>query len=201
MGIKKETTEVRKEQIVRAALDITGKDGVQCLTTSRIAREVGISEANLYRHFKNKDAIINALIDSVEETLNGNVKKVRSEDVPAIEKMERIFKLHLDYIQQNCGIPRIVLSSEVLFVRGLQKKLLSFVNRYMKALGEILEEGVSDGSIRPNINADAMATMFIGMIQFNALRWLLSGFKYSLAEKSDKLWQTYKKNIGIKKGK
>jgi len=201
MGIKKETTEVRKEQIVKAAIEIIGADGVQCLTTARIAREVGISEANLYRHFKNKDAIITALIDNVEDTLTGNVKRVRAEGIPAIEKMERIFKLHIEYIQENRGIPRIVLSSEVLFVRGLQKRLLSFLNRYTKALASVIEEGAKDGSIRPNVSAEAKAAMFIGLIQFNALKWLFSGFKYSLVEKSDKLWKSYRKNIEVKKRK
>ncbi|MBI5238347.1 MAG: TetR/AcrR family transcriptional regulator [Deltaproteobacteria bacterium] len=199
MGIKKESTEVRKEQIAKAAIAIIGKDGVQGFTIARVAKAVGVSEANLYRHFKNKDAIFLAVIGDVEETLLGKVSSINAQDLPAIEKMELIFKFHLNYIQENIGIPRIVFSSEALFVRGLQKRLLSFVNRYMEALCKILEQGVKDGSIRKNVNADAMATMLIGTIQFNALRWLLGGSRYSLAEKGEKLWQTYRRHIEAKK--
>ncbi len=200
MALKKETTEVRKEQIVKAAIDIIGSDGIHGFTTSRVAGRVGISEANLYRHFKNKDAILGALIDNIEENLIGNLGKIKEEKIPAIFKMERIFKLHTAYIQENPGIPRIVFSSEILFMRGLHKKLLSFVNRYLKMLSGILDEGVREGSIRKNINPDAMSSMFVGMIQFNALRWLLGGFRYSFAEKGEKLWLNYKKNIAAKKG-
>ncbi len=200
MGTKKEPTEVRREQIVRAAIDIIGSDGIHGFTTARVARRVGISEASLYRHFKNKDAILGALIDDIEETLIGNLGEIKDERVPAIKKMERIFKLQAAYIQENPGIPRIVFSSETLFMRGLHKKLLSFVNRYLKMLGGVLEEGVRDGSISANINPDVMSSMFVGMIQFNALRWLLGGFKYSFAEKGERLWLTYKKNIEAKKG-
>lgn len=199
MGIKKEKTEVRKEQITKAAIDIIGREGAQGFTTARVAKEVGISEANLYRHFKNKDAIISSVIDSIEETLLGNFESIRRERISAIEKLERIFKLHLQYIQENNGIPRIVFSSEVLFVKGLNKKLLSLVNRYMGMLGDVLEEGALDGSIKPKINAEAMAGMYVGMIQFNAMRWLLGGFKYSLIDKSEKLWESYKKYVENKK--
>ncbi|MBI1912295.1 MAG: TetR/AcrR family transcriptional regulator [Deltaproteobacteria bacterium] len=199
MGIKKESSEVRREQIVNAAIAIIGNEGISSFTTARVAKEVGISEANLYRHFKNKDAIITAVIESVEDTLIWNVEGIREERLPGIEKMERIFKMHLRYIQENNGIPRIVFSSECLFVKGLQKKILSFVNLYMKKLGEVIEEGIKDGSIKDSVNAEAQATILVGMIQFNALRWLLSGFKYSLAEKGEKLWTSYRKNLEVKK--
>lgn len=195
MPVKKETTEVRKEQTVKAALDIIGAKGVQGLTTARIAKNVGISEANIYRHFKNKDAILMAVIDSIDNTLTNNLKAVRKEDITSLKKMERILRLHLSYINDNKGIPRVVFSSEILFTKGIRKKLSSFVDRYLKMLAEVLEEGTKDGSIRKGINSRAMAGLFIGMIQLNALRWLLNDFQSPLSKEGGKLWQAYKKNI------
>lgn len=195
MPVKKETTEVRKEQTVKAALDIIGDKGVQGLTTARIAKTVGISEANLYRHFKNKDAILLAVIDSIDNTLTNNLKTVRKEDITSLKKMGRIFNLHLSYINDNRGIPRVVFSSEILFTKEIRKKLSSFVDRYLEMLAEVLEEGAKDGSIRKGINSRAMASLFIGMIQLNALRWLLNDFQSPLSKEGGKLWQAYKKNI------
>lgn len=195
MPVKKETTEVRKEQTVKAALDIIGAKGVQGLTTARIAKTVGISEANLYRHFKNKDAILLAVIDSIDNTLTNNLKAVRKEDITSLKKMERILRLHLSYINDNKGIPRVVFSSEILFTKEIRKKLSSFVDRYLEMLAEVLEEGAKDGSIRKGINSRAMAGLFIGMIQLNALRWLLNDFQSPLSKEGGKLWQAYKKNI------
>lgn len=195
MPVKKETTEVRKEQTVKAALDIIGAKGVQGLTTARIAKTVGISEANLYRHFKNKDAILLAVIDSIDNTLTNNLKTVRKENITSLKKMGRIFNLHLSYINDNKGIPRVVFSSEILFTKEIRKKLSSFVDRYLEMLAEVLEEGAKDGSIRKGINSRAMASLFIGMIQLNALRWLLNNFQSPLSKEGGKLWQAYKKNI------
>ncbi|HDH53599.1 MAG TPA: TetR/AcrR family transcriptional regulator, partial [Nitrospirae bacterium] len=60
---KKFDRKTRRAQIVQAALRIIGSRGVGALTTAAIAKEVGISEANLYRHFENKEEILNAMTE------------------------------------------------------------------------------------------------------------------------------------------
>ena len=195
MAIKKEKTETRREQIVKAALDIIGEEGVQGLTTLRIAKSVGISEANLYRHFENKDAILTAVVAHIDHTLSGNLMAVTTESISPLEKLERIFKLHTSMIQDNRGIPRIVFSSETILKTDLREKLDSLINRYQKLLTDILKKGVRDRSIKSNLNAEAMAAMFIGMIQFCAMRWTFSNFQMSLSVEGRRLWQAYKKII------
>ena len=195
MAIKKEKTETRKEQIVSAALEIIGEEGIQGLTTSRIAKSVGISEANLYRHFENKDAILTAVVAHIDHTLSGNLRAVTTESISPLEKLERIFKLHISMIQDNRGVPRIVFSSETILKTDLREKMDSLINRYHKLLTDILKKGIRDGSIKSELNAEAMAAMFIGMIQFCAMRWTFSNFQISLSVEGRKLWQAYKKII------
>ncbi|MDO8444911.1 MAG: TetR/AcrR family transcriptional regulator [Deltaproteobacteria bacterium] len=195
MAIKKETTEVRREQIVKAALTIIGDEGVQGLTTSKIAKLVGVSEANLYRHFKNKDAILTAVVDDLEQTLSNNLTIVNAEAIAPLEKLECIFKLQLKHIAQNRGIPRIVFSSEVVFRKDLREKLSSFISHYIGMLAGILDSGIRDGSIKCAGGSTITAGMFVGMIQLSVLRWSLSGFKTSLLDEGDKLWEAYKENL------
>ena len=198
MGIKKEPTEVRKEQIVRAALGIIGKDGIQGLTTSGIAREVGISEANIYRHFKNKDAILTSTVEDLEDNISNILKAVTTGTLPPLDKLRQIFKLHLSHIQENKGVPRLVFSSELHFRQHLRDRLASLIDRYLKMLKTILDDGVKDGSIKSFIDTTAMAGLFVGMIQMNALRWSLSDFNISLLKEGNKLWEEYRKCIEVK---
>ena len=197
MAVKKETTEVRKEQIVRAALGIIGKDGIQGLTTSGIAKAVGISEANIYRHFKNKDAILTATVEDLEDNISNILKKVTTREISPLNKLAQIFKLHLSHIQNNKGVPRLVFSSELHFRQDLRDKLSSLIDRYLKMLTGILDEGVEDGSVKSAIDTTAMARLFVGMIQLSALRWSLSGFNISLLKEGDKLWREYRKCIDV----
>lgn len=198
MGIKKEPTEVRREQIIRAALGIIGDEGIQGLTTSGIAKAVGISEANIYRHFKNKDAILTAAVEDLEDTISNILKSVTTRNISPLDKLAQIFKLHLSHIQENKGVPRLVFSSELHFRPDLRDKLSSLIDRYLKMLKAILDEGVGEGSVKSATDTKAMAGVFVGMIQLSALRWSLSDFNVSLLKEGDKLWKEYRKCIEAK---
>ena len=69
MGIKKERTEIRQQQIVYAARKLIFKYGSEHLTVKRIAAEVGISEAAIYRHFTSKKSILSFLLTHIESIL------------------------------------------------------------------------------------------------------------------------------------
>ncbi len=54
-----------RETIVEVAERIVADEGFDALTIARVARELGASPMSLYRHFKNKDALLIALLDGL----------------------------------------------------------------------------------------------------------------------------------------
>lgn len=58
-------TPLTREEIVDAALAISDEEGLDALTTSRLAKAVGVSQMALYRHFASKDEILQAALDRV----------------------------------------------------------------------------------------------------------------------------------------
>ncbi len=55
-----------KERILEAALTLFAENGYDGTSVEQIATEVGIKAPSLYKHYKGKEAILNALIDSAE---------------------------------------------------------------------------------------------------------------------------------------
>ena len=53
---------VRQQEIVDAAIQLMGKYGLRGTTVSRIAATVGIARGALYRHFPNREAVLEAAI-------------------------------------------------------------------------------------------------------------------------------------------
>ena len=56
-----------KERILQEALTLFAENGYDGTGVEQIAEKVGIKAPSLYKHFKGKEDILNALIDSVEE--------------------------------------------------------------------------------------------------------------------------------------
>lgn len=188
--------DVRREQVVQAALRIVGKKGVGGLTTSAIARAVGVSEANLYRHFKNKEEILFETGKSIGAAIRKNLEVVLAAPVRPVLKLKRAFLLHLEFVEKNEGIPRLGFSEEMhINNKKLKKEFLKNIELYASGLETLFREGQRLGSIRRDLDRRALVAMLIGMVQVLILRWSLSGFSFSLTSEGAKLWKNYEKCI------
>jgi AcrR family transcriptional regulator len=186
--------ETRRDQISRAALKIVGLSGVKGLTTAAIAKEVGISEAALYRHFKNKDEILLETLDKIGDGLKEKIEEVMKSDIPCLEKLKANFLLNLEHIENNIGIPRLVFSDQIhIGNEVLREKLLQNINGHSKRLEMMIASCQSKGNIRKDIEPKAAAIMLLGMIQTLAMRWSLNNFSFSLPEAGNHLWDNYEK--------
>jgi AcrR family transcriptional regulator len=54
-----------RERIVAAALRLVDDQGLDALSTRRLAAELGVSGPSLYNHFPTKDALLDAVVDAV----------------------------------------------------------------------------------------------------------------------------------------
>ncbi len=199
-GHPKVNTEIRREQITQAAFNILAARGVKGLTTFAIAEQVGVSEANLYRHFKNKKEILTLAVDKIGEGLLENLEAARrtTPDKP-LRKLRKLFELHLTYIERNEGIPRLVFSEEMHMGNDeLRNKLSNAIGTYTKGMESLIREGQKDGSIRKETDAHALALTILGMIQITTMKWSLSGFSFSLVGQGMRLWKNLEKCISVR---
>jgi len=69
-----------RDKIFQAASDILARDGLQGLSMRRIAAQAGLSPMALYRHFADKDALINALMDHGFAAWDTRVRTIAAAD-------------------------------------------------------------------------------------------------------------------------
>ena len=69
----RKSTEVRKEEIVRAALTIVEQNGLDKLNINDIAEKIGLVPAAIYRHFTGREEIVSALIEHIDKRLKYNL--------------------------------------------------------------------------------------------------------------------------------
>lgn len=60
-----------KEKIFDVSIDLFSKKGFDAVSVREIAREVGIRESSIYNHYKNKEAILDAIMDYFMLELHG----------------------------------------------------------------------------------------------------------------------------------
>ena len=60
----------KQEKIVNAALKLFAEEGYKSTSTSKVAKEAGVSEGLIFRHFENKEGLLKAIIQLGEEQAN-----------------------------------------------------------------------------------------------------------------------------------
>ena len=190
--LEKKSTRVRKEEIVRAALEVVGSKGVRALTISAIAETAGMSEANIYRHFSGKDEIYSALADFIGSAVMGKAAAIAGGSRKPLEKLETIFFSHVALVAENPGIPRFVFSDDVhLGHRNIAEKLALRIGNYIETITGVIAAGITEGELKPGLSPRETALTLLGMIQFTALRWTISNASFEIRPEAEKLWQNF----------
>jgi AcrR family transcriptional regulator len=196
MGTQKQQTEIRREQIARAALSLIASQGVSGLSIAAVARRVGLVPSAIYRHFKSKGAVLDAVIDHVEGRLLTNVDAATGEAADALESLQRLLARHVRMIRENEGIPRLVFSEDTYAAcPGRKAKVFAMIRRYLTAVAGIVERGQNEGRIRPEFPAPTVALMFLGLIQPAAILWHMSEGNFDVTREVDRAWSIFSETI------
>ena len=190
----RKSTEVRKEEIVRAALEIVEQCGLDKLNINDIAAKIELVPAAIYRHFTGREEIVAALIEYIDKRLRYNLSQVDIVTGTPIAKLKALFELQVSLLKEEAAIPRVLyflLSSD----RNLELKasMLSAVSFYVQQVKKLLLQGQEQGEISPDIDATAAAMMFLGMVQPVAIMSQVN--KKVLDIYPQKLWNSYQRSI------
>jgi len=175
-------------KIVKSARRIISEKGIEKLTIREIAKDLGVTDGALYRHFRSKKEIISLLIDNIEETLLAAIEEAAKSSSEPLRKLSDIFLTHLSYAEQRKGITFIIINETLsLKDKSLQRKMFGVINKYLKMIKAILIEGITSGKFRKDFDVTSAGIAFFGMVQSMVTLWALSGFRYAL--RKDRLEQ------------
>ncbi len=184
---KRQSAEIRRHDIVKAAMEIIRHEGVSRLTTRSLAKAVGIAQPTLFLHFGNKSHVLVALVDSIQEGLQQELMGLALDKMTPLERIKTVIRTHLDFIQNQPGIPRLLfaeeLQSEDPLFRERMDQLVMFFLRFIAGMISAAQEA---GQIRADIIPQQAACLLIAAVQGLALRWVLTGGeRFVLSEQTD----------------
>lgn len=190
MRARKLTSEVRQEQIAEAALALVAAQGMKALSVARVARRVGVVPSAIYRHYRSKDDVLDAVLSMIRSRLLLNVEAVCSESNDPLERLQLLLRHHIKLLRDNEGIPRVVFSQE-LHHGDTQRKTRTYgiIREYLDRVAEIVRDGQQKGQIRSEFRPEAIAMMYLGIVQPAALLWDFSGGDFDVTRHGDHAWQ------------
>lgn len=135
----------KQEKILRAALELFAMEGYSATSTSKVAKRAGVSEGLIFRHFSNKDGLLQAILKQGEE----KVKMVFADIVLETNPKEVIKKTI------NMGLKMVENQEDANFWK-LQYKIKWEVEQYNEHKMEPLEIALTNAFDKLGYESPAM---------------------------------------------
>ncbi len=180
----------RKQQILEClALMLQSSPG-QRITTAKLAAEVGVSEAALYRHFPSKARMFEGLIEFIEESIFSRINLILTDHKEALVRCHHILHVLLIFSERNPGMCRI-LSGDALM--GENERLRTRVNQFFEKLESQFKQVLRERKLREgkgfDINELALANILVAYAEGKIGAYVRSGFVKKPSESFNEQWQ------------
>lgn len=148
------------------------------ITTAGLARQVGVSEAALYRHFPSKSKMFEGLIEFIEDTLFSRINIILNEEHAAAQRCEKMLMLLLAFTERNPGITRILTGDALAGeTERLHQRVAQLFDRFETQLRQVIREAEVREGLRPSIPLPAAANMLMSAAEGRISQYVRSEFK------------------------
>ncbi|VAX03070.1 Transcriptional regulator SlmA, TetR family [hydrothermal vent metagenome] len=179
----------RAQQILEAlACQLENNPG-QRITTAALAKEVGVSEAALYRHFPSKARMFEALIEFIEDTIFSLVNHILEEHSNAHDRCQQLLAVLLGFSAKNPGLSRILVGDALTGEHDrLRVRITQFYDRLETQLKQILREAESKNELPVGHPSTAIANLLLATAEGRMNQFVRSGFQQSPLERWEQQW-------------
>ncbi len=192
MALEKLDTEIRREQIVEAALSLIAAHGVRRLSMTELARRVGLVPSALYRHFASKQEILDAAMQLVQRRGLENLKDICASTPNALSRLKLLLMRVIKMVRELQAMPRIVFSDAMSADHPERKRqAYQILQGFFVAIERIIRDGQERGEIRSDLDAKSLAVMFWGMLPPAVILWHVSEGRFDVTRHAERSWEMF----------
>ncbi|AIM24185.1 nucleoid occlusion factor SlmA [Serratia sp. OLHL2] len=190
MAEKENTKRNRREEILQAlAQMLESSDGSQRITTAKLAANVGVSEAALYRHFPSKTRMFDSLIEFIEDSLITRINLILQDEKETFSRLRLILLLILGFAERNPGLTRIMTGHALMFE---QDRLQGRINQLFERIEAQLRQVLKERKLREGkgfiVDETLLASQLLAFCEGMLSRYVRSEFRYRPTQEFDARW-------------
>ncbi|MGQ9498589.1 MAG: TetR/AcrR family transcriptional regulator [Desulfotomaculales bacterium] len=150
-----------RDRIIRAMKEQAGQKGFHAVTVDELAAAAGVSKRTLYRHFKSKDEVIEAVLDDLTAGIERRAQEIIAGTAGPPEKIRAIVRAVVEGVRfmepRNFGdLQR--------YYPHLWEKIDRFRAERIERLREVYLEGCRLGYFR-EVDPDVLFTAYLAALR------------------------------------
>ncbi|GGI82966.1 nucleoid occlusion factor SlmA [Shewanella gelidii] len=179
----------RREHILQSLAQMLETSPGQRITTAKLAAEVGVSEAALYRHFPSKARMFEGLIEFIEESLLSRINMIQEDEKDTMRRCQLVLHLLLVFAERNPGISRVLNGDALL---GENERLRSRIHSLFSKIETHLKQILREKSLRDgqgfNLDEAMLANLLLAFAEGRIAQFVRSEFKQKPTQHFEQQW-------------
>ncbi|MGC7872788.1 TetR family transcriptional regulator [Desulfosporosinus sp. SYSU MS00001] len=160
----KKTVEERRQDILEAALKVFSENGYKGATTAEIARQAGVAEGTIFRHFATKKELLTAVLEP--KIVEGLIVLDQEKRESSPEEFFRCFlKNRLELMQENAGLFRLMFAEAQYHSEVREALFHGILGPGIGLIKPWFDKGIAQGVFKPLPLIPTMRS-FMGMAMF-----------------------------------
>ena len=157
----------RRAATVEAVVALATSHNPSEITTTAIAKAMGLTQGAVYKHFPTKDEILQAVMKWVAAGLMSRVDGAVQAAASPMLALEALFLAHVEFVASHPGVPRILLSELQRVEPSTSKRIVqAFLRRYGERVSQLLADAKQQGELHAALDTEAAAILFVGTIRY-----------------------------------
>ncbi|MGF7453225.1 nucleoid occlusion factor SlmA [Mannheimia massilioguelmaensis] len=189
--VEKRSVKERRQQVLTVLTHMLHSErGMERMTTARLAQEVGVSEAALYRYFPSKTKMFEALIENIESSLFSRISYSIKMETNTESRIRDILQMILDFARKNPGLTRILTGHALMFEEAkLQARVALFFDRLELQFVNILQMRKLREGKSFVVDERTIATYLATFCEGQFMRLVRTNFRYIPNQGFEQQWR------------
>ena len=171
----------KRRRILQAAVKVFAQKGYHAAKVSAIARGADVADGTIYLYFRNKEDILVSLFD---EVMDDHLQQARQE-LSAVEgapaRLRAIARHHLRVLGGNRDLAVVFQVELRQSTQFMERFTASWLQDYFGLVGDVIEDGRKDGTLRADLPRKLATKMFFGALDELVTSWVIGGKDYDLS--------------------
>ena len=184
---RRQRLEAREDSIIAAAREEFLENGFDGTKVAGIARRAGVAEGTLYLYFKNKNALLLAVVGSFYAQLTETAETGILELGTTLDRLTFLARHHLKSCLEEWSIIALAVPAFYRVSEYRDSGYLQLNQTYVAVFDHVIREGVSRGDISTALPLHTMRDLFYGTLEYSVRTYMLRGQDHDDEAAIDKL--------------
>ena len=158
-----------REMILARSAQLFNRQGYFGASLSDIMRETGLEKGGIYNHFVSKEQLALEAFDYAYGLVAQRVRDALADKRHAVERLLAIIAVFQSEVEDplvpgGCPILNTAIESDDAN-EVLRERARAAMNNWFSTIRRIIQKGIERQEIRPDVDADEVATLFVATLE------------------------------------